>query len=89
MAVGFHTAGGDQTAFGIDHFGTGSVDGGSHLEDFTVVANEDAAGFQVGTGHGFDVTVFDQKHNMHLLSFLWHNYTMNPERCKKKLHPQR
>ena len=61
MAVGFHTAGGHQTTFRIDNFRTGGR--GDVLADgsnFAVVADENAAVFNLRGGDGLDVTVFDQ-----------------------------
>jgi hypothetical protein len=68
MAVGIHTAGGHQPAFGIDNLAAfGDVDLSSYGKDLSVVTDEDAAVGNVLSDHGLNVTVFDQKHKIALL----------------------
>ena len=66
MAVGFYAAGGDEAAFGVNDLRAGGgFDGGSDLGDLSVVTDENTAVFQFGSGHGFDVSVFNKKHGLH------------------------
>ena len=65
VTVGIHTAGSHKTAFGVNDlsvFGGGDVL--SHRGDLAVVADENAAARDVGTGHGLYVAIFDQKHKI-------------------------
>jgi hypothetical protein len=66
--VGIHAAGGHKAAVCIDDLATirgGNV--GSYGKDLAVITDEDTAVGDVGTDHGFDVTIFDQKHKIALL----------------------
>ena len=63
MAVGLHAAGGHQPSAGVDDLGVGRrFYGLAHGEDPSVVADEDLAAGIFRSGHGLDVSVFDEKH---------------------------
>jgi hypothetical protein len=63
VAVGFHTAGGHQTALGIDDNCTIRRNQiRTHSPDPSIVINEHTAAGYIGPGHGFNIAIFDEKY---------------------------
>ena len=61
VTVRLHASGGDKTSARVNHRHVGGFFNiFCNAQDFSVVSNENGAVFQVGTCHGFYVSVFDE-----------------------------
>ena len=69
--MGIHTAGGHQTALSINNLAAfGGSNFGANRCDFAVVINQNTAVGDIGSCHGLDVSVFNEKHIYILLCII-------------------